>query len=218
MTRPAAHAVPRCAGRENMNRASGDSDAWGPGEFLRLVAAELTGTGLDARLAACDGSFYVTVGGLNGVHCEVTLGDRYGSVACQYWPHAGVTFSVMDSMSLAVSLLTGEAITGIPGPDGRMPAGDSLMSVAGRELKARGFDVWLDVDTSQLIYQAVAELVVTNPGGLEYPKVVIAEDGSVTWAGMYRAVDCADAGSVAAEVAAILTRPLAADVLGKETR
>ena len=64
---------------------------------------------------------------------------------------------------------TDEAITGIPGPDGRMPAGDSLMSVAGRELKARGFDVWLDVDTSQLIYQAVAELVVTNPGGLGTP-------------------------------------------------
>jgi hypothetical protein len=192
-------------------------EMWGPAEFMRMVAGELAGVGLDAHLANSNGSYYITVCGLTGMSCEVTPGDHYGSVACCYWPDLGVTYDAANVIALAVSLLTGENVAGQMA-DRQLAAGHSLISVAGQELKAMGFDVWLDVDTNQVLYEAVTELAVTCSDGNDDPRAVIDGAGGVTWVGRYPAVDAASAANVARTVAAVLTRPLTSGVLEKQDK
>jgi hypothetical protein len=192
-----------------------EGDAWGPGEFLRLVAEELIRTGLDARFATCEESHHITVGGLAGVRGEIAPGDRYGSVVCQYWPETGTTWTAVDAVNLTESLLTGDSIRDSPRLDRLVAAGFSLLSAAGQELKARGFDVWLEVVANQVDYEAVPELMVQRADGHGNPQILIASDGSVTWTGRYPAVDTASAAATVSAVTAVLIRPLACGVLRK---
>jgi hypothetical protein len=154
------------------------NSVWGPAEFIRILAGELTSVSLKAHLANSDGSYYITVGGLAGMGCEVIPGDGCGSVACCYWPDPDVAFGAVNVIGLVMSLLPGENVTGELAPNGQLAAGHSLASVAGQELKARGLDVWLHVDTNQVLFEAVTELTVTCSDGNNDPRVFIDEGGA----------------------------------------
>ena len=82
---------------------------------------------------------------------------------------------------LARALLTGEA-----GDDaGRASEHDRLgvtfKGIVGLEAKARGLDVVLEVYKDEELFQAVAEIVVTNPGSAEGALVRVTDGGEVTW-------------------------------------
>lgn len=145
-----------------------------PGELARLTAARLTEAGLNVA----------------GPNPEDTDGRRF-FISCPGGPYSLVVSDDAQAelqgdaddphyaADIAAALLS-------PSPsDARRPAAArdqslTFKGIAGMDLKAKGFNVTLDIYTDNDYFEVSADIAVTNPGG-EPGTVHINDDGGLTW-------------------------------------
>jgi hypothetical protein len=148
-----------------------------PGELMRLVADGLTARGLDVRPPGDAFDRCLTIG-CPEARCTVSVSD-FGDVEWQ-WSPAGLADPGRIA-DMAAALLAGQA-QDRPVP-GSWCGYDCLTfkGLVGLELRARGFDVGLEVHEDEDHLDVRAEIVVTSHGSAGNAAVHVTDDGSVTW-------------------------------------
>jgi hypothetical protein len=154
-----------------------------PGELMRLVAGELTASGLDVRPPDCHGGCRLTIG-CPGARCSLSVSDC-GDVEWECCPQAGGEADPKRLADVATTLLTGHTGEFPRQGQGYERPGITLKGIVGLELQARGFDVDLEVYEDGDYFDALADIVVTTPATAHEATVRVTDDGSVTWARDY---------------------------------
>jgi hypothetical protein len=162
---------PRGAGR------AVDAGRGAPGELMRLVADGLMARRFGVRPPEDALDRRLTIG-CPGGRCTVTVGD-WGDVEWQWCP-AGLV-DPRRVADVADALLTGRT----PGRSGPGSAYTldcvTFKGLVGLELRARGFDVALEVHADEEHFDVWAEIVVTSYDSGDGAKVHVTDEGSVTW-------------------------------------
>lgn len=150
-----------------------------PGELLRLVAEGLTAHGFDVCPPEREGGCRMAIG-CEGARCAVSV-TELGDVEWECWPPAGGEADPKQAADIAATLLTGQAQDYPRLGDGYGHDTVTFKGVVGLELKARGFDVGLEVYEDEDYFDARAEIVVTSPDSGGEATVHVTDDGSITW-------------------------------------
>ncbi len=150
-----------------------------PGELMRLVAGGLAANGFDVRPPDYEDGCRMTIG-CQGARCAVSVSD-WGDVEWECCPWASDEADPKQIADVATVLLTGRAQDNPRRGNGYGREGLTFKGIVGLELRARGFDVDLEVYEDEDYFDARAEIVVTNPGSGKDAAVHVADDGSVTW-------------------------------------
>lgn len=180
-----------------------DASAYRPGELMRMVADRLRARGLNVGLPTIEEARRLSVRG-GGGRCELSVGDC-GHIECEYsLPDRGEAAPERIA-DVATMLLTGHAGSYPRRGAGYGQPGISLKGVAGLELKARGFDVGLEVYEDYVCYDVFASIVVTNPGTGTNATIRVGDDGVIIWEQDYPA---APSGKLADSIAATLTQAM----------
>jgi hypothetical protein len=150
-----------------------------PGELLRLVAEGLTANGFDVRPPKHEGGCRMAIG-CETVRCAVAVSD-WGDVEWECWPQAGYEADPKQVADMAATLLTGHARDYPRLGNGYGHDTVTFKGVVGLELKARGFDVGLEVYEDEDYFDALAEIVITSADPGDGATVHVTDDGSITW-------------------------------------
>src|SRR5260370_15624458 len=162
-----------------VNNACGSvADRTKPGELMRVVADGLTMNGFDVRPPEYEGGCRLTIG-CQGVRCALAVTD-WGDVEWECCLGSSDEADPKRIADLATILLTGSAGDYPRQGKGYEHPGITLKGIVGLELKARGFDVDLEVYEDEDYFDVQAGIVVTNPGTDEDVKVHVTDDGGVT--------------------------------------
>jgi hypothetical protein len=148
------------------------------GELMRLVAAGLAQCGWGPGVAGIKNGRRLPIT-VPGAQCALTIDDS-GLVVWEWHPAAGGAVDPRELAELACALLTGRV--------GRYPLlGDgygptiTLKGAVGRELKARGLTVGLELYEDSLFFDVNAGIVASWPGGGQGAEVRVTDDGRLTW-------------------------------------
>ena len=164
-----------------MNQASvGIADHPGQGELMRLVAGGLAENGLHVRYPEREGERCLTITDIKGVWCTLSVGDT-GYVEWECSGQVGADADPKQIADVVTALLTGRAAHYERLGHGYDMAGVTLKGIVGIELQARGLAVDLEVYKDDNAFDAVAEIVVTNPDTRENGQVRITDDGVIEW-------------------------------------
>ena len=148
------------------------------GELMRLVAAGLARYGWGPGTAGIQGGRRLPIT-VPGARCALTIDDS-GLVTWEWRPAAGGTADPGKLAELACALLTGQAGQHpLPG-EGHGPA-VTLKGAVGRELKARGLAVGLELHEDSLFFDVYAGIVASWPDGGHGEEVRVTDDGRLTW-------------------------------------
>jgi hypothetical protein len=189
-----------------------------PGELLRLVSEGLAVRRFDVRPPKCEGGCRIAIG-YQGARCAVSVSD-WGDVEWECCPQAGGEADPKPIADIVATLLTGQAQDYPRLGNGYGHDSVTFKGIVGLELKARGFDVDLEVYEDEDYFDPRAEIVVTSPDSGEDATVHVADDGSITWTRDYWAEAAtviwepdfcgwiADPEKVAAAVVATITRAM----------
>ncbi|HVB43895.1 MAG TPA: hypothetical protein VNF47_14500 [Streptosporangiaceae bacterium] len=150
-----------------------------PGELLRLVAEGLAADGFAIGLPENDGGCHITID-CHDARCAVSVSD-WGDVEWEWCPWASGDADPKRTADAATALLTGCA-RGLPRlGGGYCRDGMTFKGMVGLELKARGFEVALEVCADEDYFDAQAAIVVTSPGSGADAAVFVDDDGRVIW-------------------------------------
>ncbi|HEY2577670.1 MAG TPA: hypothetical protein VGI74_15290 [Streptosporangiaceae bacterium] len=163
-----------------MNEGSGSAVGGAqPGELMRLIAEGMTGKGLALRSPEPEHGGHLIIED-QGAWCTLLVDDT-GNVELACSPAKGGKADPQEVADLAAVLLTGRA-GGHPRQDEEPErSGLTLRGAVGRELRARGLKVALEVYPDELAFEAFTEISVTDPGASAESEVFISEDGGLTW-------------------------------------
>jgi len=157
------------------NRAFGDARQ--PGGLMHMVAEGLSAQGFKITYPEFDYERCLTFVGLDGVSSSVTVSDN-GRVEWECFGRAADPGKIAD---LAATLLAGRSVDCPRWDDTTLAPDVPFKGIVGRQLKASGLDVCLQVYEDQDFYDVLAEIVVTDPDARDYATVRVADDGAVTW-------------------------------------
>jgi hypothetical protein len=163
----------------HINGSAADREC-APGELMRLVAGGLAARGFEIRSSGHEADRRLMITGLKDANGWVLVEDC-GEIECEYVPQSGRTADPAVLTSLAKSLLGSDSEERHPAARKPHMQDLTLKGIVGRELKAAGFDVDLDVCEDLDAYEVRAEIVVMNPGKPERGEIRISDDGEVTW-------------------------------------
>lgn len=162
-----------------VNGCGGLAEHGQPGELIRLVADGLTVSGLDVRLTDPEGAARLDIICEAG-QCRLSVND-WASAEWDYTPRSKDEADPALTAGLATALLTGSA-GHYPHPaGGYRREGITFKGIVGRELRARGLDVGLEVYADEDYFDAHAEIIITNPGSRDDAQVRVTDEGCLTW-------------------------------------
>jgi hypothetical protein len=150
-----------------------------PGHLMRLVADELRARGFGVHLPAWEEERRMSVERWGG-RCDLSVGG-FGLVEWECIPWASNEADPMLVADIAAYLLTGKDEDYPCQGGGDNAHGMSFKGIAGNELRARGFDVGLEVYEDTDRFEVFAEIVVTNPVIHPNASVRISDDGGISW-------------------------------------
>lgn len=164
----------------NVSSSAADYSTRKPGELMHLVSGLLAERGLHIRYSTHDDPCSFEIIGIKDVGCLIAVTD-YGDAQLDWTPTARGDTDPQAIADMAACLLTGH-----PAGSGRNRPRQStesatFKSIVGHDLKARGFEVKLEVFTDERAFQALAVIVAASPGSMDSSKVTIADDGSLLW-------------------------------------
>jgi hypothetical protein len=180
-----------------------------PGDLMRLAGAGLAGHGVAVRLPAREDERRLDLVS-GGRACGLLVSDAgFACLDCGPADDDGV--SPVLSADIADFLLTGESRYGRRLSSATCDPSSSFAAIAGRELRARGFYVRLEVLADDVDLEAVVHVVVTAPVTGAGARVVVSAGGAISWE-----CDCLHylAGGRAGTSAAVLAGFIAGRVAG----
>src|SRR6266566_3787403 len=151
----------------------------GPGAAMHMVAEKLTAHGFDVRGPEWEEGRRLRVTNLPGTTCEVTVED--GFVTWEYWRWASKGADPDRLAGQVMRLLTGDAATLLPSGAAARSVRVGMQGIVGRELKAKGLDVDLDIYADHGAFEVIAEIVVTNPAHPERGRVRVGDEAGLLW-------------------------------------
>lgn len=214
-----------------MNRpdASIAERAQRPGGLIRLVADGLSACGYEVGLPALEYDIPALSIKGPGKRCQLCVYDC-GHAELTYVPWASDEADPKQVADMATALLTGSGGHYPYIGKGYSHPGITFKGIVGLELKARGFDVELEVYEDDEYYDVLVGIVVTGPTAPDDGLVRICDDGSIVWERDYQDEAAgitgdleytgiiADPGKVAdsvvATVASVIRLPAGAPVRG----
>ncbi len=149
-----------------------------PGELIRLVAEGLAFSGFAIRAPERDGGSVVI--DCRWARCEVSVSD-WGDVEWEWCPWASDEADPKRTADVTTALLTGWAEDRPRMGDGYGRDGLTFKGIVGRELKARGLEVALEVSADEDFFDVQAAIVVTSPASGRAAAVQVDDDGRVIW-------------------------------------
>jgi hypothetical protein len=155
------------------------ADPAGPGELIRLVADALAGAGLEVRLSGTE----------EAAQLDITCQAGQCSLSVNDWAYADLDYSPRSRDEADPSLIAGMAAALLTGRAEQVPRPAAICrrdritfkGIVGRELKALGLDVGLEVYADEDCFDVAAEIVITVPGSSEGAQVRVTDDGCLTW-------------------------------------
>lgn len=155
------------------------ADYSSPGALMRLVAGRLEARDYRCEIAACEEERWISVP-CHGGRCYLLVWDE-GLVEWECVPQAGSEADPKTAADIAAFLLTGKGDSS-PREDG-ISHGDGLSfkGIVGTELRARGFNVGLEVYEDTGTFTVASEILVTNPVVHPNSSVRISDEGAISW-------------------------------------
>ncbi len=173
-----------------------------PGAAMRMVAEKLAVHGYDVCEPEWPESRRLMVTNLSGTTCDVVVDDD-GGVAWEYWRRPSAGADPDRLAGLVTWLLAPERCARPRRTAGRVVTSE-LQGIVGRDLKARGLDVSLDVCADDHELQVVADVVVTNRAHPERGRVLVGDEAGLTWESDYYGPAALDPLAAAAVITAVL--------------
>jgi hypothetical protein len=146
---------------------------------MRLVADGLTARGFDVRLPEHEDERRISVERWGG-RCDLSLND-FGLVEWECVPWASKEPDPKLTADIATFLLRGKADDCPAQKNSHYSRGTSFMGIAGYELRARGFDVSLEIFEDNTMFEVWADLLVENQAAHPNAFVRISENGAISW-------------------------------------
>ncbi len=149
-----------------------------PEESVRVIAEGLTKRGLTVRTTTCDDSGLLKVTGTGNAACDVTVAeDCY--FACEYIPGRNRRTSPAGTARIVARMLGTDYTS--PQQYAHLREGVTQAGAVGRDMKARGMTVTLNVIEDDESYTVFADVVITNPALRERGKVRVDSNDWVYW-------------------------------------
>jgi hypothetical protein len=150
-----------------------------PGGLMRLVADGLKARGFGVHLPSWEDERRISVERWGGC-CDLSV-DDFGLVEWECVPWVSDEADPRRTADIATFLLTGrDEIYPFPG-GGYDPRGMSFKGIVGNELRARGFDVGLEVYEDNDNFEVSTEILAANPVIHPNADVRISGNGEITW-------------------------------------
>lgn len=131
-----------------------------PEESMRVIAEGLTKHGLTVSTTGCEDSRRLKVTGTGGAACDVIVDEDY-YFTCEYTPGRNRQTSPADTARVVARMLGTDYTS--PQQYAHLHQGIPSPGAVGREMKARGMTVTLDVMPDEETYSAFVAIVITNP-------------------------------------------------------
>ena len=155
--------------REPVSRA-------GEAAMMRAVAGKLRDMGIDFRFPDdAEGRCLVIVNAKNA-RSDITV-EECGCLVWDYWPLSGSGTDPVDIAGMVLGVLGGH-VTDWPLPASRALR---LKSAVGQVLQAHGLDVTMSVHEDNQTFEVTAEITAVSPELPECGRVLVTDDGLVTW-------------------------------------
>lgn len=149
------------------------------GELMRLVAEGLIARGFEVRLPEEEDERRLSVARWGG-RCELSVSD-FGFVEWECTPWASREPDPDLTSDITTFLLTGDIGNHPSLGNARRLPGMLFKGIVGHELRARGFNVALQVYEDNHLFDVWADIIVTNHAACAYEFIHIADDGSIAW-------------------------------------
>lgn len=174
---------------------------------MRMVAGGLMAHGHDVRLPAEEDSRRLSIEQV-ARRCVLWVDDT-GAIEMIFVPTASTRADPKRMADVATVLLASRGADYPRLGSGYGQPGITLKGTVALELKARGFDVDLEIYEDDDRYNAFAIIVATNPAAAMKANVRIGDDGAIVWENEY---ETADSGMPEVEGADVVAHP--AEVAG----
>jgi hypothetical protein len=132
-----------------------------PEESMRVIAEGLIKRGLTVSITGCEDSRRLKVTGTGNAACDVIVDEDY-YFTCEYLPGRRDRQASPADTARVVARMLGTDYT-CPQQYVHLHQGIPLPGAVGREMKARGMTVTLDVMPDEETYSAFVAIVITNP-------------------------------------------------------
>jgi hypothetical protein len=156
-----------------------------PGELMLMVGDGLSGHGFHVEYPDDPESRHLTITNVPAVlKCDLYVEDT-GDIQWEYPVPDNGSPDPKRVADIATALLTGEARPHEWTGRGEAVNGITFKGIVGLELKARGFNVELEVLRDDNFFDATTEIVITGAWAGGESQVIVNDDGAVTWINDY---------------------------------
>lgn len=145
----------------------------------RLIADSLNEQDFSVQDPAEEGDRLLRVVNARQAYSQVIISDT-GVVTWEYIPFDGRRADPGQLVYMILGILNGEPGTVLAAP--RRSAGPTLRGMVGRTLRNCGMQVGLrNPPYNDLFCEVFADLVITSPSRPERGKVILTDEGMITW-------------------------------------
>jgi hypothetical protein len=152
--------------------ASSDGEA----EMMHAVAGKLRDMGIDVRFPDDAEGRCLVIVNAKDARSDITVEDC-GCLVWDYWPLSSSETDPADITGMVLGVLGGH-VTDWPPPASRAP---TLKSAVGQALQAYGLDVTMSVYGDNETFEVTSEITAISPELPECGRVLVTDDGLVTW-------------------------------------
>jgi hypothetical protein len=149
-----------------------------PDESMRVIAEGLTKRGLTVSTTGCEDSRLLKITGTGNAACDVTV-DEDNYFTCEYTLDRRNRRTSPADTARVVARMLGTDYTS-PQHYAHLHQGVTPVGAVGREMKARGMTVTLDVMPDEETYSAFVAIAITSPAHPERGTVHL-EKNWVCW-------------------------------------
>ncbi len=150
-----------------------------PGVLMRLVAEGMKADGFTVHFPAREDERRICIDRRGG-RCDLLVSDS-GLVEWECVPWASSAADPKLTADIAAFLLTGNDEDYPRQAAGGNPRGMPFRGIVGNELRARGFDVRLDVYQDGARFEVFADILATSPVHHLNASVRISDNGAIAW-------------------------------------
>jgi hypothetical protein len=148
----------------------------GEAAMMHAVAGKLRDMGIDVRFPDDDEGRCLVIVKAKNARSDITVEDC-GCLVWNYRPLSGSETDPADITGMVLGVLGGH-VTDWPPPANRTL---TLESAVGQALQAHGLEVTMSVHKDNKTFEVTAEITAVSPELPECGRVLVTDDGLITW-------------------------------------